>query len=189
MLEARCCCWCSRCARAAQKSEAEKMTEAGMELPPGAVPIRFRARYAETDAMGIVHHSRYIPWLEMGRTEFIRAHGYTYRELEEAGVLLAVVELHARYRAPARYDDPILVTTRLAEFGRVKLRFAYQVYNEANGQLLIEAETVHAYIGRDGRPIRITSQFPAIWARLQAVFEQAQAATGRGGSDGPSDTG
>src|SRR5689334_1528891 len=105
------------------------------EAPPGAVAIRFRARYAETDAMGIVHHSRYIPWFEIGRTEFIRAHGYSYRQLEEMGVLLAVIELQVRYRAPARYDDEIIVYTRLVELGRVRLRFAYQVYNESTGQL------------------------------------------------------
>ena len=162
-----------------------------MTVPPAPSPvttIHFRVRYAETDAMGVVHHSRYVPWFEMGRTEFIRAHGYTYRQLEEMGVLLAVIELNARYRAAARYDDPILLTTRLVEFGRVKLRFAYQVYNEASGQLLCEAETVHAYIGRDGRPIRITSQFPAAWAQLQAIFERAQAEA-KGGSDGASDAG
>lgn len=144
--------------------------------PPNSVPVRFRVRYAETDAMGVVHHSRFLPWLEMGRTEFIRAHGYTYRQLEQQGVLLAVIEVHIRYRAPAVYDDPILVYTRLAEFGRVRLRFEYQVYNEDTGRLLAEGSTLHAFVGRTGQPIRVATQFPEIWERLQAVIHRVHAA-------------
>jgi acyl-CoA thioester hydrolase len=83
------------------------------DRPADASDIRFRVRYAETDAMGVVHHSRYLPWLEMGRTEFLRARDYSYRQLEQAGVLLAVIEVHTRYRAPAVYDDTILLRTRL----------------------------------------------------------------------------
>ena len=150
--------------------------------PPGAVPVRFRVRYAETDAMGIVHHSRYLPWFEMGRTEFMRAHGYTYRELEARGVMLAVIEVHVRYRAPAGYDDPILLQAWLAEFGRVKVRFGYRVYNEDTGRLLVEGETLHAFIGRSGAPIRVASQFPDVWARLQQVRDLADAGGDTDGS-------
>ncbi len=156
-----------------------------MEPPPGAVAIQFRVRYAETDAMGIVHHSRYLPWLEMGRTELLRAHGYTYREMETTGVLLAVIEANLRYRAPAAYDEPILLYTWLAEFGRVRVRFAYQVLNEASGRLLVEAYTLHAFIGRDGRPIRVTQQFPEVWARLQTAMRGAVAGGGDGATEPP----
>jgi acyl-CoA thioester hydrolase len=145
------------------------MSEAQGEPGPDASEIHFRVRYAETDAMGVVHHSRYLPWLEMGRTEFLRSRDYSYRQLEQAGVLLAVIEVHTRYRAPAVYDDAIRLRTRLAEFGRVKLRFAYEVYNEDTGRLLAEAETVHAFIGRNGQPLRVATQFPEIWERLQAA--------------------
>jgi acyl-CoA thioester hydrolase len=143
--------------------------------------IHLRVRYAETDAMGIVHHSRYLPWLEMARTEFMRERGYTYRELEQVGVQLAVIEVQARYRAPAVYDDPIAVTARLAEFGRVKLRFEYRVYNEATGRLLMEAETLHAFVGRNGKPVRLASQYPEIWQRLQAIVSEVR--RGEGGTD------
>jgi acyl-CoA thioester hydrolase len=136
--------------------------------PPISV-TRFRVRYAETDAMGVVHHSRYLPWLEMGRTEYIRQRGYTYRELEQQGVMMAVIEVQMRYKAPAVYDDPIRLETRLVEFGRVKLRFAYQVYHDETGRLLAEGETLHAFIGRNGAPLRVATQFPAIWERLQAA--------------------
>jgi acyl-CoA thioester hydrolase len=140
------------------------------------VAVRLRVRYAETDGMGIVHHSRYLPWLEMGRTELMRAHGFTYRKLEEMGVNLTVIEVNVRYRRPARYDDPIVVYTRLAEFGRVRVRFEYKVYNEEDNALLCEAYTEHAFVGRDGRPIRVERQFPEAWAVLQQVVASAQAA-------------
>jgi len=136
--------------------------------PTGDV-IRFRVRYAETDAMGVVHHSRYLPWLEMGRTELIRARGYPYSELEKRGVLMAVIEVQMRYRAPAAYDDPIRLETRLVEFGRVKLRFQYRIYHDTTDRLLAEGETLHAFIGRDGAPLRLASQFPDIWQRLQEI--------------------
>jgi acyl-CoA thioester hydrolase len=135
---------------------------------PQSVPIHFRVRYAETDAMGIVHHSRYFPWFEMGRTEYMRAHGFTYRELEALGVQLAVIEAQCRYRAPARYDDPIRLDTWLGEFSRVRVQFHYAAYHETEGRLLVEASTTHAFIDPAGRPVRITHH-PDIWARLQAI--------------------
>src|SRR6476619_5786120 len=97
--------------------EVQPMSEAHGEPGPDTAEIRFRVRYAETDAMGVVHHSRYLPWLEMGRTEILRSRDYSYRQLEQAGVLLAVIEVRVRYRAPAVYDDSILLRTRLVEFG------------------------------------------------------------------------
>src|SRR5438477_10157177 len=93
--------------------------------------IAFRVRYAETDAMGIVHHSRYFPWFEMGRTEFLRERGFTYREMESLGIELAVIEATCRYRAPARYDDLIRLVTWLDELSRVRVRFGYAAYHTA----------------------------------------------------------
>jgi acyl-CoA thioester hydrolase len=136
--------------------------------PAEANPIHFRGRYAETDAMGIVHHSRYFPWFEMGRTEYMRAHGFTYRELEALGVQLAVIEATCRYRAPARYDDPIVLQTWLGEFSRVRVQFRYAAYHQTEGHLLVEASTTHAFIDPAGRPVRITHH-PDIWTRLQAI--------------------
>ena len=138
-------------------------------LPPDATPIRFRVRYAETDAMGIVHHSRYFPWFEMGRTEYMRARGFTYRELEALGVQLAVVEANCRYRFPARYDDPVLLWTWMEEFSRVRVRFAYAACLDAEPpRLLVEGFTLHAFIDATGRPLRITHH-PEAWARLQGL--------------------
>src|SRR5690349_14279354 len=137
-------------------------------LPPDAISLAFRVRYAETDAMGIVHHSRYFPWFEMGRTEYMRARGFTYRALEEMGISLAVIEAQCRYRSPARYDDPVLLYSWLSEFSRVRVHFGYAAYHETEGRVLVEASTIHTFVDAAGRPLRITHH-PEAWARLQAL--------------------
>jgi acyl-CoA thioester hydrolase len=128
----------------------------------------FRVRYAETDAMGIVHHASYLVWMEMGRTEFMRHFGFTYRELEEMGVLLPVVELGVKYRGSARYDDEIRISTWVEEMTRVRLRLAYRIERTADAATLTEAFTVHTYMGRDGRLLRMSDHKDA-WERLSAM--------------------
>lgn len=128
----------------------------------------FRVRYAETDAMGIVHHSSYVPWLEMGRTEFMRHFGFTYRQLEQSGVVMPVLELNVRYRTPAFYDDELVITTWVEELSRTKIRLAYKIERPADGRLLTEAMSLHTFTGTDGRPIRITHH-PEAWERLLAM--------------------
>ncbi len=128
----------------------------------------FRVRYAETDAMGIAHHSSYVVWMEMGRTEFMRAHGFTYRELEDMGVLLPVIELNVRYRQAARYDDQLRISTWVEELSRTRIRLAYRIERAPDGQLLAEGFTLHAFMGREGRPLMIT-RYPEAWARLRAM--------------------
>src|SRR5438105_13777681 len=105
------------------------MKEARFEPPPGvqAVETLFRVRYAETDAMGIAHHSSYVLWMEMGRTEFMRAHGFTYRQLEEMGVLLPVLEIGLRYYRPAYYDDELRISTHVGELTRIKIKLVYSI--------------------------------------------------------------
>lgn len=111
--------------------------------------IEIRVRYAECDPMGVAHHSAYAPWLEMGRTELLRASGGSYRDLEAAGVLLAVVRLSIRYKKPARYDDVLSLTTRITNLGHVKIEHEYEL--RRGDELLAAAETTLACIDREGR--------------------------------------
>src|SRR5438477_12133347 len=108
----------------------------------------FRARYAETDAMGIVHHSSYVVWMEVGRTEFMRAYGFTYRQLEEMGVLLPVLEINVRYRQSAVYDDELRITTWVDELTRVRVKLAYSIARVSDEALLAEALSLHTFAGR-----------------------------------------
>jgi acyl-CoA thioester hydrolase len=111
---------------------------------------RVRVRYAETDQMGVVYHSNYLIWFEVGRVELIRQLGLDYKRMEvEEGCGIAVVEARARYRCPARYDDELIVqTTLLAARGAV-IRFGYKVLRNDDGVLLCEGETTHVVVGKD----------------------------------------
>lgn len=106
--------------------------------------------------MGVAHHAAYIPWLEIGRTELLRASGATYRELEAAGVFLVVTRLEIAYRRPARYDDNITIITSVTGGGRARIDHAYEVRrlapHETTGELLATASSTLACVGADGRP-------------------------------------
>ncbi|MDQ3705886.1 MAG: YbgC/FadM family acyl-CoA thioesterase [Chloroflexota bacterium] len=128
----------------------------------------FRVRYIETDAMGIVHHSSYLAWMEMGRTEFMRHFGFTYRQLELTGVLLPVLEVKVRYHTPAYYDDELVISTWVEELSRVRLLLAYRIDRPEDGKILTEGTSLHTFMGKDGRPIRIT-RYPGAWERLQSM--------------------
>ena len=108
-----------------------------------------RVRYAETDAMGIVHHATYPVWMELGRSDFLRGRGQSYAEWEARGVRLVVNEIRVRFRSPARYDELVQVHTWLKETGRRRVVFAYRI--ERAGTLLAEGESVHLVAGTDNR--------------------------------------
>jgi len=111
---------------------------------------RLRVRYAETDQMGVVYHANYLVWFEVGRVELMRQRGLTYKRIEiEEQSALAVVEASARYKAPARYDDELLVETRVLRVRGPVVRFGYRIVRVEDGVLLCEGETVHVVVGRD----------------------------------------
>jgi acyl-CoA thioester hydrolase len=116
---------------------------------------RFRVRYHETDAMGVVHHAAYITWFEEGRSAFTRALGYPYARMEADGVSLAIAEMTARYHMPARYDEEVIVVTCLKEFLSRGLVFTYEVRRAADGLLLVSGSSKQISVDADGRVRRI----------------------------------
>ena|SRR5579859_3422714 len=115
-----------------------------------------RVIYGDTDMMGIAYYANYLRWFEAGRNELIRAQGMTYRELEERGLILPVVEAHVRYLKPARYDDELEVVTTVGETGRVRLEFLYEVRRGTPAELVATGSTVHACLLREGmKPARL----------------------------------
>ncbi len=110
----------------------------------------FNVRYAETDQMGIVHHSHYIVWMEEGRSALLRALGSSYADFEAEGVALAVSEVHAHYIAPARYDQAVTVRTRVAQVRSRAIEFEYEIIDAHDGRLLATGQTRHVCIRRDG---------------------------------------
>jgi acyl-CoA thioester hydrolase len=111
--------------------------------------LEIRVRYCECDPMGVVHHTVYPVWFEMGRTELLRATGRTYRDMEEAGVFLAVVRMQVAYRRPARYDDLLRLETTLCDAGHVKIEHAYELYR--GEELLCTGTTTLACLDRAGK--------------------------------------
>ena len=103
-----------------------------------------RVRYAETDQMGIAHHSNYLIWFEAGRSDFCRDRGFSYKEMEERdGALLVVAESYVRYKSPAFYEDVLKVRVRVGEIRSRSLRFVYEIVRSGDNQLLAEGETLH----------------------------------------------
>jgi acyl-CoA thioester hydrolase len=117
------------------------------------VETSLRVRYAETDRMGIVYHSHYIVWFEIGRTDYCRAAGMPYRAMEDSGLWILVTRVDCTYRRSARYDDAVRVRTRLAELGSRGLAFGYEIVDEAD-RLLADGTTRHVFADASGKPRR-----------------------------------
>ena len=116
---------------------------------------RLRVRYAETDKMGVVYYANYLVWFEVGRTDLLRESGWNYRDMEAGGLGLPVIEAHCTYRASAKYDDEIEVRTTAEMLSPVRVKFTYEVVRAADAAMLATGTTVHATVGRDGRPCRL----------------------------------
>jgi acyl-CoA thioester hydrolase len=119
--------------------------------------VQVTVRYAETDMMGIVYHANYLPWFEVGRTTLLKEIGVPYRKLEEEGFRLPVLEVSAKYLRPALYDDTLDVVTTLSERPLLRIRLEYEV--RRGDELLATGNSVHAFVDRDGKPVR-----PPAWA-------------------------
>jgi len=133
-----------------------------MPLSTTIVPTPLRVRYAETDAAGIAHHSAYVAWLEMGRVEWLRAHGVSYAALEREGYHLPVVALDIRYVAPARFDDALLIRTGLADARSREARFVYEVVTDAqHPRQLASGSTRHICL-LEGRVVRLPEAIRAL---------------------------
>ncbi len=116
--------------------------------------ISFRVRYSETDQMGVVYHGNYAQYLEMGRVEWLRSKGISYKNMEENGIMLPVVSLSLNYKKSAFYDDLISVETRLKKTPSVRIEFDYVIRNEKQ-EILVEANTVLVFVDKKSkRPIR-----------------------------------
>lgn len=115
------------------------------------VDSRTRVRYKETDQMGIAHHSNYIVWFEIGRTDLCRAAGIPYRDIEARGLILVVTEVNCRYRVPFRYDDEVVIRTSVAEAQSRAIRFSYELRHGESDVLHATGFTQHVWVDRETR--------------------------------------
>ncbi len=132
---------------------------AGPGSPVTEDTITLRVRYPEVDAMGYLHHSRYLQYFEMGRVELLRRHGFSYADLERAGVFFVVTKAELKYKAPARYDDEVQLTTTIVKQTFVRYDHAYVLRRGAT--VLAEGTTTIACVGRDGQVMPIPENMRA----------------------------
>jgi acyl-CoA thioester hydrolase len=123
-----------------------------------------RVRYAETDKMGVVYYANYLVWFEVARADLLRSLGWTYREMEHAGVSLPVIEAHCEYHRAARYDDEIEVRTEGRMLSPVRMEFQYKVFRRDDQVLTASGRTVHAALDRNGRPCRLPDRIREVFA-------------------------
>jgi len=133
-----------------------------------------RVRYAETDKMGMVYHANHLVWFEIGRTEFCRARGFSYRDMEEnENAFLVVAESYCRYKAPAYYDDVLIVRTHVTELRRRSLRFGYEVVRETDEVVIAEGETCHVVTDSEGHVRSLPPAFAELLLSRPVMPEDA----------------
>lgn len=122
-----------------------------------------RVSYYETDQMGIVHHSNYIRWFEDARVDFLEQVGFSYKKMEDMGIMIVVLGASCEYRSPARFGDRVVVIPRISEYNGFKMTVSYQVIDKADGTLLVTGETKHCFTDLDLKPVRTKRDYPEIY--------------------------
>jgi acyl-CoA thioester hydrolase len=132
-----------------------------------AAETRLRVRYAETDQMGVVYYANYVVWMEVGRVALCKSRGMDYRDLEQAGILMAVVEVNCRYHAPARFDDEVVVKTWIEEANPRVIKFAYEMHVARDGRKLASGFTRHVLVDRQFQRIRLPEKYFEVFGLAQ----------------------
>jgi acyl-CoA thioester hydrolase len=131
-----------------------------------------RVRYAETDQMGVVYHSNYLIWFEIGRVELMRALGFEYKKMEtDDDCYIVVAEASCRYLLPARYDELLRIRTRIAQAGNRIVKYSYELLRDADNHLLATGATTHVICGRDGKAKQLPEKYRS---KFRALAEKAQ---------------
>lgn len=120
-----------------------------------------RVLYGDTDAAGVVYYGNYLRYFERGRTELLRSCNTTYKEMEDQGFILPVIECYARYKASAAYDDLLVIETSLLDVKPISCRFNHRILREKDGKLIMKGHTIHAVINREGKLTKLPRNFVA----------------------------
>jgi len=121
--------------------------------------VGIRVRYAETDQMGVAYYANYLVWFEVGRSEFCRERGFRYVDLEALGYRLVVTDVHCRYRSSARYDETVIVRTRLKDANKRMITFGYEILRKEQEEVIAEGETQHICIDSNGKTKSLPGKF------------------------------
>jgi len=135
---------------------------------------KVRVMYADTDAMGIVYHTNYIKWFEIGRSEFLREIGILYSRMEEEGFNLPLTEAYCQYLSPAVYDQILLIETEIAYVNRASLRFNYRILDDQQERIFVEGYTIHACTTREKKIVRLPKHILEILKAYAPAEEKAR---------------
>jgi acyl-CoA thioester hydrolase len=133
--------------------------------------IEINPRYAETDQMGVIYHGNYFTYFEVARTNLFDALGYSYRKLEDEGIILPVTEVQCRYKKPIKYGEKIIVSAEVSKVQRIKITFEYKIHRESDGELLAIGCTKHGFVDKQLNPVRFRDLNP----EFRAIIEQLKA--------------
>ena len=133
------------------------------------IAIRDRVRFEETDLMAVVYHSRYLPWMEMGRVAWLRACGVDLNRMMDEGILFPIREINVKYKHSARFDDEYEVQTTMQEFNRAKMIFSYKVVNVKDGKVFVEGTTVNVFTDKNGKILHLTA---ACFEKINAAYQE-----------------
>ena len=128
-------------------------------------------RYAETDMMGIMHHSRYYPWFEVARTEYIKQVGMTYSEMEKMGVMIPLTETEAKYISGLKYEERAEVSCTLFELSAARCGFKYTVKRLSDGKITTTGITRHGFVDSEFKAINLKKKFPELYSRFEGLLE------------------
>lgn len=134
---------------------------------------RVTVRYAETDCMGVVHHSVYPIWFEIARTDYIKAAGMSYSDMEKGGVMLPVTGISCKYLRPAKYDDEIEIKAKITRLSPARIEFAYTAANAANGEVLCTGTSAHGFVDAQSfRPLNMAKKMPALFEKMRQCADE-----------------
>ncbi|EJO5348733.1 acyl-CoA thioesterase [Clostridium botulinum] len=129
-------------------------------------------RYVETDQMGVVHHSNYYPWFEVGRTEFTKATGMKYKDIENIGIMMPLTESYCKYIKPAKYEDEIIIETSIEKLTPVKIIFSYKIIKKENNELLAKGNTIQAFVDKKNfKVINLKRCNEKLWNKFMDLYK------------------
>lgn len=138
-----------------------------------------QAQYYETDQMGIIHHSNYIRWFESARIWFMRQIGVDYRDMENAGIISPVLEVHCEYKSMVHFGDTVEILLQIVKYNGVKLELSYIIQDKETQEIRTTGSSKHCFLDREGRPTSLKKSNPVFDAAFRAAMEGGQAASGK----------
>ncbi|SET46682.1 acyl-CoA thioester hydrolase [Natronincola peptidivorans] len=134
---------------------------------------RIVPRYSETDQMGVIYHSNYFVWFEVGRTDYLKNSSISYKEMEKMGIILPVIEVNCKYRTSAKYADNLIIKTIINKLTATRIMFHYEIIREEDNVFIAEGFTEHVFVDKEsGRPTNLKKKHEVIYQQLQNIHKE-----------------